>query len=35
MRTTLKNIIFDKLILKDEMKINKTSTKKPRSKCRK
>jgi hypothetical protein len=34
MRTILKNIIFNKLILKDELKINKTSIKRPRSKCR-
>jgi hypothetical protein len=34
MGTILKNIIFNKLILKDELKINKTSIKRPRSKCR-
>jgi len=34
MRTILKNIIFNKLILNDELKINKTSIKRPRSKCR-
>ena len=34
-RIPLKNIIFDKLILNDEIKINKTYTKRPRSKRRK